>query len=259
MRVRLSDLSCVALVCGSDHGGVKRLTALCTAGNGCRLGKHTFYPLSCIYHLRYESWAGWFSSLWLQVNEIEAATSMMGESWKSQAIPSERLKELENANFVLEYMDSTQILLYHGEDVASFANKLGKFCLDALNALETPRSRQGHPATSRRDRSGLEEMIRATVARCDVMQDRLSEMKRRLQEQTNVVGLFVYSSQQTGERQLTRDQLFSLITHRDIKLAKQDNETMKPMAAPRLEFLPATLITVCFRLTRLCYCMPADG
>lgn len=194
MRVRLSDLSCIALVCGSDRQGVKRIAALCTEAGGRRLRLHPFYLLSCIYELRYESWTHWFSSLWCQVNEIETATNMTGESWKSNAVSSERLNALKDTDTLLTFMHSTHTELCHGENVVSFANKLGRFCLDVIDVLETARTSQGHLSTSKRERSGLEESIKFTAARCDAVRDRLLEMKQRLQGQINVVRLMARPS-----------------------------------------------------------------
>ncbi|OIW33239.1 hypothetical protein CONLIGDRAFT_711163 [Coniochaeta ligniaria NRRL 30616] len=223
MRVRLSDLSCVALVYGSDHESVKRITALCTEEDGRRLRMHPFYLLSCIYELRYESWTRWFSSLWSRVNDIETATKMTGETWQSRDVPPDRLDALKNTETLLTYMHSAHTEFCHGENVVSFAIKLGKFCLDVVDVLETTRASQGHVPTSQRERAGLEATIKFTAARCDAVRDRLLEMKQRLQGQINVS--------------------FSLIAQKDSKLAKQDNETMKAIAALGLLFLPATLVT----------------
>ena len=148
---------------------------------------HPLYLVSFIYELRFQSWSKWLSLLWRHVNDIETVTNMTSETWKRRDMSPERLDALKDTDTLLTFLHGTHTELCHGETVVTFANKLGRFCLEALDAVEQARERQGLSALSGRTRSGLEERMKFTAARCDAVSDRLLEMKERLRGQIQVV------------------------------------------------------------------------
>ena len=197
LRIRLANRAAVALLFGQDHEGVKRVTDLCASQHEL-LKLHPLYLLAFIYETRFESWMRWLSTLWMQVNEIETATRMTSESWRSRNMSAGRLHALENTDALLTYLHSTHTELCHGENVLSLANKMGTFCLIVLDALEKARLDQMLPPISGKRRSGLDERLRFTATRCEAVRDRLLEMKQRLNGQIQVVR--TQATSRTAER-----------------------------------------------------------
>jgi hypothetical protein len=213
------------------------------AENSELIALHPLYLLAFIFETRYARWTHWFASLWMRVNEIETATNMTSVSWALRDASPSRIKALKDPDTLLTFLHGTHTEMCHSENIASFANKFGPFCLDVLNVLEQARMDQGLPGLSSRYTFGLEDRIKYTATRCDFVRDRMAEMKERLRGQINVVGLD-FPGRSAMNTELTSLQSFSLIAQKDSKVAIQDSGTMKAIATLGLIFLPATLTTV---------------
>lgn len=75
MRVRLSDLACVAFLCGHDHSHIKRIAALCATRSDL-IKLYPLYLLAFVYDLRSERWFHSLSDLVGRVEGIETVTNL---------------------------------------------------------------------------------------------------------------------------------------------------------------------------------------
>jgi hypothetical protein len=116
---------------------------------------------------------------------------MTSETWKRRELSSTQLQKLKDTDVLLKYLHSTNTELCHGENLVSFANKVGTFLLEVPDVLEASREKQGFMPLRRRHQTVLEERIKFTLTRCDSIRDRLNEMKERLRGQINVVSCLV--------------------------------------------------------------------
>ncbi|KAK0717495.1 hypothetical protein B0T26DRAFT_710053 [Lasiosphaeria miniovina] len=237
LRIRISDLSSVALLSCTLPDELAELRTLCTS-NTSLLRATPLGLLSLILDQRSRSWERWVTQVWIESNQIEGLTRLAPADWLMNRLPPARSRELAaDPDKLLEQLRSTDVQICHGQNVMAFAARYAAFCFESVALVERARAGGGvrlKPAA----RAMFEDRIRFMQSRCCSVQERFAEMRERHRGQINV--------------------MFSLIAQKDSKVnravaglnldvarvAAVDSRTMKTIGVLTLVFLPSTLVTV---------------
>lgn len=187
LRVQIATRNTFALVC-SKRAAVGQSIRQSVADNaGLVRGAHPFYLLALVLERRFEHWSEPFIAVWRRVVELETATSMTHPGWRTHDVDPAQVRFLASTDNLLRSLHSTHVELCHSRTVMSLGIKFGDFCVDKLDELEARREARGLRRLSSRETSGLKDLFRDTVERCESTEERFSELSDRLAGQMNVV------------------------------------------------------------------------
>jgi hypothetical protein len=213
MRLQISNLSCVSLVCCARQEDLDEIRLACET-NKSLLTRNPLGLLSITYDLRARLWEGWIMKIWLAVNTIEGHTKSAPPEWlmKNTGLVTIQqmasldpaimalqpdvhpkdfiatpLDELTTMDKLLPRLYTTDTEISHGTNVMSFAMRYGTFCLDAVKALGVARQSVGLPLQPPGARAMVQDRIRSTQSRCYALQDRFAEIRERHRSQINAV------------------------------------------------------------------------
>ncbi|KAI9903813.1 hypothetical protein N3K66_000342 [Trichothecium roseum] len=229
VRVQIATRNSFAFVCSKRASAGQSIRQSIIDNAGLVRATHPFYLLALVLERRFEHWSEPFIAVWRRVVELETATSMTHPGWRTHDVDPAQVRFLANTDNLLRSLHSTHVELCHSRTVMSLGIKFGAFCIARLDELEAGREARGLPRLSSRETSGLKDLFRDTVERCESTKERFSELSDRLAGQMNVSYNLIAQND-------------SKINFAIAKLQARDSQTVKAIAVLTLSFLPTTLL-----------------
>jgi hypothetical protein len=189
IRFEFSSRNCLAFMSGVLAEDLCGVRTRCQA-NTDLLKAHPLYLLALVYEQRFYTWVDWAATLWNRVAEIETATNMTSPTWRRQ-VRADRLRYLSASGTLLNELHSAHVELSHSDTVMSFGLRMGKFCLDVVAEAEKRRQDLGLSTLTICHMSALEARFKYTLTQCESLSNKLSELRKRLLGQIEVVRITI--------------------------------------------------------------------
>lgn len=185
MRIDLRTLCATVFISHSSSDEAQRFRKDCTDHSDL-LQLHPLYLIILAFEERYRVWSQWFVSLWVKLIEVEGTTTMTSGEWMARRHlrPVARLQDTGN---LLQRTHEIHTELSHCENVMKFGRKFAAGGMEAMEKCERERSALVGKTLRKGQQVGWERRLRSAAANLDSMEDRMVELKQRLQGQVNVV------------------------------------------------------------------------